>query len=148
MREEPLLPLHGLLFPVSSKVSFICTILQTYTKAFFIPNVEHWLEQEIAPWVHYEGLIWWPTVPWADDLLWSYISLLSGGTDGAVGCQIGSIWCYLWDIAYKRFFAAQRKEQPMNEVLSLSPVPLIKPNYDHEYTQIKIHLFRLFYFIF
>ena len=41
-----LLP-HGLLFLISSKVSFICTIPQTgwhITMAFVTPDVEHWLE--------------------------------------------------------------------------------------------------------
>ena len=41
-----LLPPHGLLFPISSKGSFICTTSQTdstYT-AFVTPVVEHWLK--------------------------------------------------------------------------------------------------------
>ena len=45
-RKDPLLPLHGLLFPISSKGSFMCTIPQTVV--FVIPVVEHWLEREIA----------------------------------------------------------------------------------------------------
>ena len=36
--------------------------------AFVIPVIEHWLEQEIAHWVHYEGSIRWPIAPWADAL--------------------------------------------------------------------------------
>ena len=40
----PLLPLHVLLFLISSKVSFIYTIPDT---AFVTLVVEHWLEQEI-----------------------------------------------------------------------------------------------------
>ena len=49
-----LLPPHGLLFPISSKGSFICTIPDrlTHTTGFVTPVVEHWLEQEIAQWVH------------------------------------------------------------------------------------------------
>ena len=50
-----LLPPHGLLFPISSKGSFICIIPQnriTHTTAFVTPAVEHWLEREIAQWVH------------------------------------------------------------------------------------------------
>ena len=43
-REKPLPPLHGLLFPISSKGSFICTI--PYTTTFVTPVVGHWLEQE------------------------------------------------------------------------------------------------------
>ena len=43
-----LLPLHRLLFPISSKSSFICTIPDriAHTTAFVKPAVEHWLEQE------------------------------------------------------------------------------------------------------
>ena len=46
-------PLHGLLFPISSKGSFICTIPDrtAHTMAFVTPVVEHWLEQDIAKWV-------------------------------------------------------------------------------------------------
>ena len=50
-RGNPLLP-HGLLFPISSKGLFICTIRIVHTTAFVTPVVEHWLEQEIAQWVH------------------------------------------------------------------------------------------------
>ena len=44
------LPPHGQLFPINSKGSFICIIPQT--TAFVTPVVEHWLEREIAQWVH------------------------------------------------------------------------------------------------
>ena len=49
-----LLPPHGLLFPINSKGSFICIIPDriTHTTAFVTPVVEHWLEREIAQWVH------------------------------------------------------------------------------------------------
>ena len=76
-RGNPLLP-HGLLFPISSKGSFICIILDriTHTTIFVKPVVEHWLEREIAEWVH-------PMKDRSDDpshhertlLPWSYISL-------------------------------------------------------------------------
>ena len=51
--------------PITSKGSFIYIILQriTHTMAFGTPVMEHWLEQEIAQWVHHEGLIQWPTAP-------------------------------------------------------------------------------------
>ena len=54
-----LLPLHGLLFPISSKFFFICIILQTgyNITAFVTPVIEHWLEREIAEWIHHEGSI-------------------------------------------------------------------------------------------
>ena len=49
-RGNSLLPLHGLLFPISSKGSFICTIPDriAHTMAFGTQVAEHWLEQEIA----------------------------------------------------------------------------------------------------
>ena len=45
-----LLPLHGLLFPINSKGSFINhpTDQITHTKAFVTPVVEHSLVQELA----------------------------------------------------------------------------------------------------
>ena len=41
-----LLTSHGLLFPINSKGSFICTIPDriVHTMAFVTPVVEHWLE--------------------------------------------------------------------------------------------------------
>ena len=50
-RENPLLPLHGLFFSISSKESFICTITIdriAHTTVFVTPVMEHWLEREIA----------------------------------------------------------------------------------------------------
>ena len=48
------LPPHRLLLSINSKGSFICTIPHriTHTTAFVTPVVEHWLEREIAQWVH------------------------------------------------------------------------------------------------
>ena len=48
------LPPNRLLFPINSKGSFICTIPHriAHTTAFVTPVVEHWLEREIAQWVH------------------------------------------------------------------------------------------------
>ena len=54
-KRKDLLPPLGLLFPISSKGSFICII--THTTAFGTPVVEVWLEQEIAQWVHHGGSI-------------------------------------------------------------------------------------------
>ena len=45
-----LLPPHRLLLSINSKGSFIWTI--SHTTAFVTPVVEHWLEREIAQWVH------------------------------------------------------------------------------------------------
>ena len=45
------LPSHGLLFPISSKGSFVCKPpidRIVHTIAFVTPVVEQWLEQEIA----------------------------------------------------------------------------------------------------
>ena len=51
-----------------------------HTTAFVTPVMEHWLEREIAQWVHpHEGSIWWPIVPWRTLLPRSYISLLLAG---------------------------------------------------------------------
>ena len=52
-RGNLLLP-HGLLLSINSKGSFICTIPHSiaHTTAFVAPVVEHWLEREIAQWVH------------------------------------------------------------------------------------------------
>ena len=63
-RGNPLLP-HGLLFLIDSKGSFICTIPDriAHTTAFVMPVVEHWLEREIAQWVHHEGSIRRPIAP-------------------------------------------------------------------------------------
>ena len=49
------LPPHRLLFPIISKGSFICTIphrIAHTTAVYITPVMEHWLEQEIAQWVH------------------------------------------------------------------------------------------------
>ena len=47
------LPPHRLLFLINSKGSFICTTHRiAHTTAFITPVVEHWLEREIAQWVH------------------------------------------------------------------------------------------------
>ena len=52
-KENPMPP-HRLLFSINSKGSFICTIPDriAHTTAFVTPVVEHWLEREIAQWVH------------------------------------------------------------------------------------------------
>ena len=52
--KENLLPPHRLLLSINSKGSFICTIPDriTHITAFVTPVVEHWLEREIAQWVH------------------------------------------------------------------------------------------------
>ena len=39
-----------------------------HTTAFVTPVVEHWLEREIAQWVHHEGSIRRPIAPWANAL--------------------------------------------------------------------------------
>ena len=49
------LPPHGLLFLISSKGSFYLhhpTDRIAHTTAFITSVVEHWLEREIAQWVH------------------------------------------------------------------------------------------------
>ena len=49
------LPPHGLIFPIRSKGSCICII--RHTTAFATSVVEHWLERELAQWVHFEWSI-------------------------------------------------------------------------------------------
>ena len=39
-----------------------------YTTGRTTPILEHWLEQEIAQWVHHEGSIWWPITSWVNAL--------------------------------------------------------------------------------
>ena len=57
-RGNPLLP-HGLLFPISSNGSFICTIPDriAHTTAFVTQVVEQWLKREKYQWVLHEELI-------------------------------------------------------------------------------------------
>ena len=70
--------MDGLPFPICSKGSFICTDRIAHITSFVTPVVEHWLEREIAQWVH-------PMKDRSDDpshhertlLPRSYISLLS-----------------------------------------------------------------------
>ena len=50
------MPQQGLLVPINSKGSFVT------------PLVEHWLEREIAQWVHHEGSIRQPIAPRANAL--------------------------------------------------------------------------------
>ena len=61
-----LLPPHRLLLSINSKGSFFYmhhpTDRITHTAAFVTPVVEHWLEWEIAQWVH-------PMEDWSDDPL-------------------------------------------------------------------------------
>ena len=71
MRENPLPPLHRLLFLINCKGSFISSILRqysTYHSHFSSRVVEHWLEREITQWVHHERSIRWPITPWANAL--------------------------------------------------------------------------------
>ena len=52
---NPPLPPRRLLLSINSKGSFIChhhTDRIIHTTAFITPVVEHWLEREIAQWVH------------------------------------------------------------------------------------------------
>ena len=46
-----------------------------HTTAYVTPVMEHWLEREIAKWVHHEGLIRRPITLWRDNLPLSYILL-------------------------------------------------------------------------
>ena len=71
------LPPHGLMFPISSKVYYMhhITYRITHTTASVTPVVEHWLEREIAQWVHHERSIRYPSHHDRTLLPRSYISL-------------------------------------------------------------------------
>ena len=62
---NPLLPLHGLLFLISSKFFFMQHPSDriAHITAFVKPVVE----QEIAQWVHHEGSIWQSIALWANN---------------------------------------------------------------------------------
>ena len=50
-RRNLLPPFHGLLFLITSKISFICIIpldRKLHIMAFITPVVEHWMERELA----------------------------------------------------------------------------------------------------
>ena len=65
-RGNPLLPLAGLLFLISSKSSFICTIPQDYTYHNLCYTSRGTLAgTRIVQWVHHERSIRWP---WLDAL--------------------------------------------------------------------------------
>ena len=72
-------PLHhiGYSFWLTTRVFYMYHPIYriTHTMVFVTPVVEHWLQREIAQWVHHEGSIWWPNAPWVDALAWSHISL-------------------------------------------------------------------------
>ena len=94
-----LLPPHRLLFTINSNGSFILhhpTDRIAHTTAFVTPVVEHWLEREIAQWVHHMK-------DWSDDPLhheWtplpqSYISL---PTDVPVPTHSKLKWCMCYHL--------------------------------------------------
>ena len=69
-KRENLLSPHRLLFLISSKFFYMhhSTDRITHTTTFVTPVVEHWLEWEIAQWVHHEGSIRRPIAPWENAL--------------------------------------------------------------------------------
>ena len=63
-RGNPLPQLHGPVFPISNKGSYIYIIPhrgQYISMAFVTPVVEHWLERERAQWAHQMGSIQRPS---------------------------------------------------------------------------------------
>ena len=59
-RRNPMPPFNGLLFWIISRGSLHASFHTDrimHTMDFVTLIVEHWLEQEIAQWVHYEGSI-------------------------------------------------------------------------------------------
>ena len=71
-RGNPLPSPHGILFPIKSNGSCICTNPTdwiAHTPVLDVtPVVENWLEREIAQWVYHEGSIRQPIAPWANAL--------------------------------------------------------------------------------
>ena len=127
------LPPHGLPFPINSKGTFFMhhpTYRIAHTTAFVTPVVVHWLEREIAQWVH-------PMKDRSDDpshhertlLPRSYISLLCKGDAPPTGRSIDnskililegsyiSSVCYL-DVHVIQMRNAHAGETRMNECLT------------------------------
>ena len=65
MREETCCRHMGYSFRLAARVFYVHhpTDRITHTMAFVTPVVDHWLEREIAQWVHHEGLILRPIAP-------------------------------------------------------------------------------------
>ena len=105
-RRNPLPP-HGLLFSINSKGSFICTIPDriAHTTAFVTPVMEHWLEREIAQWVH-------PMKDRSDDpshhertlLPRSYISLRLGNITIITKVCCGLKYSWIQILQFKHWF--------------------------------------------
>ena len=69
----------------------IVGIFLKHTIAFVTPVMEHWLEWEIAQWVHHEGSIRRPIAPWANALTTElHLALLTPQVD-TISCGWG-IW--------------------------------------------------------
>ena len=81
-RGNLLLP-HGLLFPINSNDSFICTIQQT--GYFGLCYIRALVGMKNSPRVHHEGSILQPIAPWADALPWFIEE-----------CQSSQNWFYIW----------------------------------------------------
>ena len=69
-REDHSLQPHSLLFPISSNFFYMDHPINrvAHTMDNDTPLVEHWLEQEIAQWIHYDGSIQQSIAPCAHDL--------------------------------------------------------------------------------
>ena len=52
--------------------------MEWHIPVFVTPFVKHWMEQEIAEWVHHKGVIRWPITPWADTTTELHLAPLSG----------------------------------------------------------------------
>ena len=65
VREETCCCHMGYFFWLTARVLLYAPSHRQNNTAFVTPVVEHWLEREIAQWVHHEGSIRWPITPWA-----------------------------------------------------------------------------------
>ena len=123
------LPPHRLLLSINSKGSFICTIPTdriTHTTAFVTPVVEHWLEREIAQWVH-------PTKDRSDDPSHHERTLYLWATSRSFHCRGFSCWGVVKHSFIHSFHCREMREKdvfamrwwlswPVNKLQTSSPI--------------------------
>ena len=66
--KKPAAPNMSYSFWIAGTIILYASSHRQDNMAFVTPVVEHWLEREIAQWVHHEESIWRPITPWANAL--------------------------------------------------------------------------------